>query len=311
VRGLGRSFALNRNEKFDAYMKPEDLIHFFVKAVAHGGGMIINVGPKADGQIPLLQQERLFQLGEWLKVNGEAIYGATPWEKTGEQKDVKLERIDPNIDFDWVRNTPGKPITEDDFTAVWTGFIQPLYSEEYMFEAVADDGMRFWIDGKPVIDIWEKSNTSPEKRKGKIKLKAGEKYPLKIEYYENKLNAALRLFWSSQSRKKEIIPPARFYLSDSEQNGNGLHAVYRSKSQYLCYTKNNGALYAVTLEYPGKELVLSIEKPEKECKVSMIGRKGYLNWKYENDKMYIDLSTIYHNDLPCEYAWTFKIEGLE
>ncbi len=74
VRGLGRSFALNRNEDLDAYMTPEQLVRFFASAVAAGGGMILNVGPKADGQIPLLQQERLIQLGEWLAVNIPLIF---------------------------------------------------------------------------------------------------------------------------------------------------------------------------------------------------------------------------------------------
>ena len=67
VRGLGRSFALNRFEKLDAYMTGEELIHFFIKAVANGGGVTINVGPTADGQIPLLQQDRLIQLGNWIE----------------------------------------------------------------------------------------------------------------------------------------------------------------------------------------------------------------------------------------------------
>jgi len=122
VRGLGRSFGLNRNEKLEAYLTPEELVLAFVRAVAGGGGMILNVGPGADGQIPLLQQERLLQLGAWLQVNGDAIYGARPWMKSGESREVILERVDPAIDFDWVRNGPGRPIREDEFAATWTGF---------------------------------------------------------------------------------------------------------------------------------------------------------------------------------------------
>ena len=91
--------------------------------------MILNVGPGADGQIPLLQQERLLQLGEWLRINGEAIYGSRSWTRSGESREVTLERVDPNIDFNWVRNGPGRPIREDDFSALWTGWILPAVSE--------------------------------------------------------------------------------------------------------------------------------------------------------------------------------------
>ena len=80
-RGIGKSFALNRNEPLSNYLTSDSLIRHFVKLVAAGGGMTLNVGPDADGTIPMLQQERLIDLGNWLKVNGEAIYGSRPYKK--------------------------------------------------------------------------------------------------------------------------------------------------------------------------------------------------------------------------------------
>ncbi len=311
VRGLGRSFGLNRNEKLEAYMTSEELVHFFIMAVANGGGIIINVGPGADGQIPLLQQERLMELGKWLEVNGEAIYGARSWKKTGEIRPIVVERVDKTIDFDWVRNSPARGIREDDFSATWTGLIQARQTANYTFEAEADDFIRVWIDGKLVIDSWETPAAEQSKVvSGGIRLEKNMKYPIHVEYREEKLNARARLYWSVPGEEREIIPQSQLSSEANGKNGDGLLAVYSSLQQYLGYTVNNDNLYAITFEWPGKELELKLDEPLPPTRVSLVGRDGELPWRYENGTLYIDLQEVQLGELPCPYAWTFRLEGL-
>jgi hypothetical protein len=267
------------------------------------------VGPKADGQIPLLQQERLLQLGQWLELNWEAIYGSRPWEKTGEDREVTLSRVDPTIDFDWVRNTPSPPIREDDFTVVWTGYLQPQLSETYTFEAEADDGIRVWIEDNLVLDRRQGAGTRAEDLDSRVRLEAGRKYPIRIEYFETNLNASVRLFWSSPSQPRQIIPQERLFTARRLDQGDGLKGVYRSMQRYLAYTQREGNLYAISFEWPDGELALPISAPPSDLRIRLLGLDRELPWRSAGDTVYVDFSGIHYGEIPGQWAWTLCLEG--
>ena len=166
-RSIGQSYGYNREDTEENVLSPEELIHLFINVVARGGNLSLIVNLNEHGELSELQVTRLRALGEWLKVNGEAIYGTGTWEKFNE---------------------------------------------------------------------------------------------------------------------------------DNEQ---------------IFYTQKGKSVYAICLSLPEDELELTVPKPPPEVDITMLGVRKKLFWRYENGTLFIDLSDISPLSLPCKYAWSFKLTGLE
>jgi alpha-L-fucosidase len=140
-RGMGMSYGYNRNEHIEDYHSSRELILMLVDLVSRGGNLLLDIGPTADGRIPVIMEERLLQMGAWLKTNGEAIYGTKPWRRTRQFSKGEIPRLETNKEFmtpyditDYVdRKKPGQAVIEAFFTAktgdIYAIFPEPLHGD--------------------------------------------------------------------------------------------------------------------------------------------------------------------------------------
>ena len=199
-RGIGFSFGYNQNEDLEDYTKPEALVYTLANIVSQGGNLLLGIGPNANGKIPPIMQERLLQLGHWLEINGEAIYGSHPWKQN----------------FQWSK------------------------------------GDRNW------------------KHKGKH-------------------------YVSGNEILKQTIDP---------------EPGYAVKEAFFT-ARDNGCVYAILPRFPQGSFTLKNIQSTPKTKVSLLGLNKKIQWKQKGKDLLITMPSVSFDEVPCDYAWTLKLEKVE
>ncbi|WP_190575130.1 PA14 domain-containing protein [Alkalinema sp. FACHB-956] len=125
---------------------------------------------------------------------------------------LKLTRSDSTVNFDWGGGSPDSALATDLFSVRWSGSVIANSSETYTFYTKSDDGIRLWVNGQLLINNWTEHALTEDQ--GTITLVAGQKYDIRLEYYENFGGAIVQLLWSSPTQAKDIIPQSNFLLPD-------------------------------------------------------------------------------------------------
>src|SRR5687767_325789 len=110
-----------------------------------------------------------------------------------------LKRVDEVVNFDWGMSNPAPGVPADDFSARWIGKLVPTMSGKYRFGAIADDGVRIYLDGKLIAEDW--TEHAPRTVTAEVELQAGRSYDVKMEYYESKIGAVAKLVWQPPDAK--------------------------------------------------------------------------------------------------------------
>ena len=146
------------------------------------------------------------------------------WNSAGDFATPVLTRVDPKIDLSWGSGAPAAGMTTDNFGAIWTGQIQPKYSQTYSFGLHGDDRARLTIDGKTVVDFWD--GPTGGEFTGTIALQAGRRYDIKLQYAELIYDASVRLSWSSASQTREVVPTGALFADAAATTPTGLTGRY-------------------------------------------------------------------------------------
>lgn len=119
------------------------------------------------------------------------------------------QRIDANVDFNWLFASPASAVAADNWSARWTGRVLPPVTGTYQFCVLGDDGIRLSVDNTELLDFWVPQDSVTNC--ASIALTAGVAVPIQLEFFDLTEEAIVRLKWSYPGQAQQAVPASQLY----------------------------------------------------------------------------------------------------
>ncbi|MHC4265827.1 MAG: alpha-L-fucosidase, partial [Planctomycetota bacterium] len=267
------------------FKSPNRVVDNLVDRVAKNGYLLLNVGPKADGTIPEEARDLLLEVGEWLEVNGDGIYGTSPWTIASEGP-TNLGAVG-EIGF----NESNVVYTNEDirFTVkgdnIYATFL--AWPEE---EAVIKTLRAAGREEEDEDEEDEDEDEEDEDEEEDFVPLAGKTFTIG-EYT-----------WEFREKGELTV--------SGGMAGEGAEGVYEQEGEKVLITVST---YETEGTYDGETFEVSQEEPapryagfykEEIKRITMLGDDKELDWEQTREGLIIEVP----DEKPCDYAFVFKIE---
>jgi hypothetical protein len=122
-------------------------------------------------------------------------------------------RVDARVNFNWANNPPLPGLNRDRFSVRWTGQIEAPTTDTYRFFLNADNGARLFVNGRQIINNFTRPTRG--EKVGAISLRAGQRYDIRVEYFDNAGPASIDLSWANRTVSKQTISQANLFAADA------------------------------------------------------------------------------------------------
>lgn len=127
--------------------------------------------------------------------------------------DYAMQRLDNNVSFNWGTNEIIPGVASDYVGIEWNGYIKPTTTESYTFYVTCNDGVRIYLNNQLVINNYVSVSSGKLilDQTTAISLTAGLFYPIKIQYFEQTLDASITLEWMTATITRQVVPSSAFF----------------------------------------------------------------------------------------------------